>query len=340
MTRIHLNKPSVGQAFIRQMVPNMGTVVLVLALLFMADFVGAAPWKTAPKTSADYRAFTMPYQGRLTDASGNPINNTDPGLEMTFALYTQEAGGAPVWSEYHAGVPVSDGLFNVYLGSMMPLESALFADDLWMGVKIGTDPEMMPREKLSAVPYAIWSQATGVPVGTVVSWWRPDASTPIPSDEWMIADGSTVTDPASPLQGQALPDLTERFVMGVPPDAVGSTGGTNTLNLSHRHRVDDHNHSIPGHDHGNGTLRANVAVEHDRVYVKRYGSGFSATHANYTGGTHYNTHITDASVDVEGSTASWSGTSGASHPNTNFQLSSTTDNKPQYVGLLFLVRIK
>jgi len=56
--------------------------------------------------------------------------------------------------------------------------------------------------------------------------------------------------------------------------------------------------------------------------------------------THANTHVVDAGAQVEGSTGSWSGSSGPSQPNTNYQLSSSTDNKPAYVGLLFLVRIK
>lgn len=145
----------VGRVLVRQMVTNVGTVVLALALLLMADFVGAAPWSTATQSPAGDGEFTMPYQGRLTDAFGNPINNTAPGLEMTFALYTQETDGAPVWSEHHSGVPVSDGLFNVYLGSITPLESALFDNDLWLGVKVGIDSEMVPREKLTAVWYAM-----------------------------------------------------------------------------------------------------------------------------------------------------------------------------------------
>ena len=220
----HWNRlQKVGQTLARQMVPNAGTVILVLALLLTADFVGAAPWSTAPQTPASDREFTMPYQGRLTDASGTPIDNIVPGLEMTFALYTQKTGSTPVWSEHHTGVPASDGLFNIYLGSITPLESALFDDDLWMGIKIGSDPEMTPREKV--VLYA-GVQSTGVPVGTVISWWRPDASTPLPSDEWAIADGSVVADPESPLYGQTLPDLTDRFIMGVAAADIGQTSKT------------------------------------------------------------------------------------------------------------------
>jgi type 1 fimbria pilin len=319
----------------KYLLPNLGTLIILL-LFILAQTVGAAPWR-AP-IAAPSSTTTVNYQGRLFDSSGNPVNGN---VTLTFSLYDQASGGNRRWGpETHTGVPVSDGLFSVLLGSRTAdgiLQSAL-GGDLWLETDVNGET-LSPREQLGAVPYAIWSQATGVPIGTVISWWRPDATTLPPSDEWAIADGSVVDDPESPYYGKQLPDLTDRFIIGVVADNIGQTGGSNTLNLSHRHTVDSHTHSM-SHSHGSGTLRANVAVEHDRVYVKHYGSGFNATHANYTNATHSNTHLTDHSADVEGSTASWSGTTGASQPSTNLQLSNTTDNRPQYVGLLFLVRIK
>lgn len=329
---------SVGQKMLRYLTPSGGALFWVVVLLLMTDLVSAAPWNTPAQAPAGDDAH-LPYQARITDASGTPIDNTSPGLDITFSIYPQASGGTAVWTEHHTGVPVSDGLFTVYLGSITPLDSALLDGEMWLGVKIGSDPEMTPRERL--VSQGTGTQSSGVPVGTVISWWRADASTPLPSDEWAIADGSVVDDPESPLDGQALPDLTDRFIMGVPASDIGQTGGANVLNLSHRHRVDGHTHSIPSHSHGNGTLRASVAVEHNRIYVRRYyGASFNSTHANYTNATHSNTHTTDDSADVMGRTASWSGTSGSSRPYTSHQLSSTTDNRPQYVGLLFLVKVK
>jgi hypothetical protein len=95
------------------------------------------------------------YQGRLADASGNPVDNTNPGLGITFSLYTQQSGGSAVWSETHANTPVSQGLFSVKLGSVTPLTNDLLTGDLWLGIQVGADAEMTPREKLSAVPYAM-----------------------------------------------------------------------------------------------------------------------------------------------------------------------------------------
>jgi len=247
----------------------------------------------------------------------------------------------------------------VMLGNLIPISQNVFTENanLWLGITVGTDDEMLPRVQIGNVPFAVQANTVidgsitaeklaegaippGVPVGTVISWWRPDANTPLPSGEWAIADGSTVTDTDSPMYGKTLPDLRNRFVMGVSAANIGQVGGSNTVNLSHNHQVDSHTHTIPSHAHSDGELYANVSVEDDRVYVKRYGPRFNASNANYTGSSHSNTHYTDASADVGGITGYWSGTSDVSAPYTSFSLSATTDNRPQYYGLIFLVRIK
>jgi len=72
-----------------------------------------------------------------------------------------------------------------------------------------------------------------VPIGGVVDWYRPDASFPVP-EGYMVADGSTVTDPQSPLVNKVLPDLRAKFVQGATtPDEIGTAGGMS----SHSHGV-------------------------------------------------------------------------------------------------------
>ncbi len=51
----------------------------------------------------------LPVQGRLTDASGNPLNGT---YTMTFRLYAASAGGAALCTDTNSNVPVNNGLFN------------------------------------------------------------------------------------------------------------------------------------------------------------------------------------------------------------------------------------
>jgi hypothetical protein len=305
---------------IKYLLPNLGALI-ILPLFILAQQVGAAPWRAPAAVPSS--TTTVNYQGRLFDNSGDPVNGN---VTLVFSLYDQASGGNRKWGpETHTGVPVSDGLFSVLLGSRTVdgIPQSALGGDLWLEVSVNGET-LSPREQLGAVPYAIWSlngaDNSGVPVGTVVSWWRPDAGLPIPSDGWAIADGSVVSDPGSPLYGQPLPDLTGRFIMGVTPDSIGQMGGSNTLDLSHSHQVNSHTHSIPSHSH-------NLDHDHHTSDVYCIGGGSTSVHRDITGVTVSNT-------------GSWSGTTGASQPSTNSQLSSTTDNRPQYVGLLFLVRIK
>lgn len=132
------------------------TIVALAALVLGAARAGALSGLVAPAaTNAGTSFTTINYQGRLADSSGSPIDNTNPGVGMTFALYEADSGGSPVWSETHANVPVSNGLFSVRLGSVNVLSTDHLTGDRWLGIQVGTDSEMTPREKLAAVPYAM-----------------------------------------------------------------------------------------------------------------------------------------------------------------------------------------
>lgn len=353
---------SESQAVLRKWLPSRGSILFTLisiGLLILVQSAGAFKETSSVYSEPTGSTGLIAYQGRLADIEGKPLTGI---FTMVFRLYNQSSSGLPLWEEQRTGpnsVVISDGLFNVMLGSLTPIPQSLVTSnaDLFLGITVGNDDEMVPRVQIGSVMYARQALTVpdgsitaekladgavppGVPIGTVISWWRPNADTPLPSDEWMIADGSLISDPSSPLNGTNLPNLTNRFVMGTTAEQIGITGGSNILNLAHQHQVDSHTHTIPSHAHSGAGLYAYLALEDDRAYVKEYGPGFAATNANYTGSSHLNTHITDASAGVGGSTASWSGASGTSAPYTSQNLSATTDNRPQYVGLIYLVRIK
>lgn len=132
------------------LLPNGGTIILI-TLLILTQSVWAQN-RSAPNSSS---MTAISYQGRLLDSNGLPVD--DSGLSMTFRLYNTDTGGVPLWSEGQISVPVQDGLFHVLLGSIEPIPVVLLADSgtLWLGVQIGTDTEMSPREQIASVPYAI-----------------------------------------------------------------------------------------------------------------------------------------------------------------------------------------
>jgi hypothetical protein len=105
-------------------------------------------------------ASLLSYQGYLTDAAGNPLNGY---VDIVFRLYDQPEGGASLWAEARKGanaVPLRNGLFELTLGSLTPIRADLYdRGSLYLGVQVGNDPEMTPRELIGGVPMAILAQA-------------------------------------------------------------------------------------------------------------------------------------------------------------------------------------
>ncbi len=99
------------------------------------------------------------YQGRLTTPSGTAVPNGN--YSVSFALYGTPSGGSAYWGETQT-VATVDGLFSAQIGTVSWFPTWLFDDSLrWLGIKVGTDPEMSPRTKLTAVPFAMNSYMGG-----------------------------------------------------------------------------------------------------------------------------------------------------------------------------------
>jgi len=113
--------------------------------------------KQAVVTAQGAATQVLHYQGRLLDpTTGQP--KTDGAYQMSFSIYDSSTGGAALWSETKS-VNVSKGLFTVLLGDSSPLAPAIFnGQDLWLGVSVGADPEMTPRQRLAHVAYAIYAE--------------------------------------------------------------------------------------------------------------------------------------------------------------------------------------
>jgi hypothetical protein len=94
---------------------------------------------------------TINYQGYLTDISGNPVNTT---VSMTFRIYTVASGGAALWTETQNNVPVTNGIYHVILGSMESMGALAFDVPYFLGITVGSDSEMTPRQALTSVAYA------------------------------------------------------------------------------------------------------------------------------------------------------------------------------------------
>ncbi len=95
------------------------------------------------------------FNGVLRDLAGKPISGP---ADVTFSLYSDEVGGAPLWFETQTVPADSLGHYTVLLGAMtssgVPMELFTEGQARWLGVMVQGLPEQ-PRVLLVSVPYAL-----------------------------------------------------------------------------------------------------------------------------------------------------------------------------------------
>jgi hypothetical protein len=95
------------------------------------------------------------YGGTLRDAQSAPLSSSAVGV--TFAIYRQQDGGAPVWMETQSVATDAGGNYTVLLGSTTAtgLPADLFSqqEQRWLGVQVQGQEEQA-RVLLVSVPYA------------------------------------------------------------------------------------------------------------------------------------------------------------------------------------------
>ncbi|NIA18628.1 MAG: hypothetical protein GWO85_00860, partial [Simkaniaceae bacterium] len=90
------------------------------------------------------------YQGIVND----PVTGTvlDTTVTMTFAIYSPSNPNVAIWMETQNNVLIQNGYFSVMLGSVTPIPPDVFEGaEKYLGVKIGSDPEMTPRKRIFSV---------------------------------------------------------------------------------------------------------------------------------------------------------------------------------------------
>jgi len=100
----------------------------------------------------------IPIQGRLSDAGGNPL---DGSYSVTFRLYEVSTGGTALCTSNRT-VNVDDGLFSTYMSAT---DCDIDGRQLYLGISVGSDAEMTPRQAIYSVPYA-WSLRPGAVIST------------------------------------------------------------------------------------------------------------------------------------------------------------------------------
>ena len=155
------------------------------------------------------------FQGMLTDADGIPVADGD--YAMTFAIYDAASGGTQRWSETQT-VPVAGGVYNVVLGQPgNAIDPADMDGQRYLGVRVGGDLEMIPRQPITATAFALRSAV---------------------SDDADTLDGLDATDFATDAHDHGFSDLTGTATDAQIPDTItvnyaAGAGNADTLDGSH-----------------------------------------------------------------------------------------------------------
>jgi len=95
------------------------------------------------------------FNGVLTDLNGKPLTGV---VGVTFCLYKDSQGGAPLWMETQNVQPNRSGHYSVMLGSAtsqgLPFDLFVSGEARWLGVQAQGQSEQ-PRVLLLSVPYAL-----------------------------------------------------------------------------------------------------------------------------------------------------------------------------------------
>jgi hypothetical protein len=192
----------------------------------------------------------MTEQGRLFDSTGNPLLGS---ASVTFTMYDAPVGGAVLWTETQS-VPLDVGYFSAQIGSVTPVPVSVWDGSVrYVGITVGSDPEMTPRHATHSVPYALVAgdavgdihpttvsvngqqviDATGSwvgsPTGLVGPAGAPGAQGPQGAAGPMGPQGAT--GPQGPQGAQGTQGATGPTGPQGPQGAVGPTGPVNTSSL-------------------------------------------------------------------------------------------------------------
>ena len=184
------------------------------------------------------------YQGQAVDNLGVPLQGP---YNLTFRLYDADAGGTIVWQEQQANIPINKGHFSVLLGQVTAL-NVDWSKSLWLTIQVGTDPELLPRQRITSVPLAVRAEvAEGLTTPLATSTITDDANKLVPTGAIILwAGGSCPTGYAR------LSSLDGKFLVS-DTNYNPAAGGSNTKDLSHTHGPGSyagpsHTHTLPGED--------------------------------------------------------------------------------------------
>lgn len=155
----------------------------------------------------------VPYQGFLRDDDGTPLTGT---VDLEIGFFASESGGSALSNEFHAGVPIDDGVFTIMLGAVSGLPAALW-DESALYIETTVDGETLaPRRRVGSSPFALRAAVADV----ALTGGEAD-------DDWTISGGDIYRDGGNVGIGAADPEARLHVTdqSGAGPFAIIQGGG-------------------------------------------------------------------------------------------------------------------
>jgi hypothetical protein len=137
---------------------KMSSIAVLAALLVDGSLTTVAAGQTSSSAGPAISSAVprlVKFSGVVKDEQGRPQSGVEG---LTFALYKDQSGGAPLWLETQNVQADSSGRYTVFLGASKPegLPVELFAsgDARWLAVQPSEQAEQ-PRVLLVSTPYAL-----------------------------------------------------------------------------------------------------------------------------------------------------------------------------------------
>ncbi len=131
---------------------------VILRTALCAVLVGALGYSFAAKSETKL----IPFQGKLTDASGQMIS--DGAIVVQFKMYDAPVGGQAKWNGEVQMLSVNGGLVNTTLGTKASLKNVDFSSPTYLEITIDAngdnqigpeDPPLLPRQSIIPAVYAV-----------------------------------------------------------------------------------------------------------------------------------------------------------------------------------------
>ena len=193
------------------------THLLIACFLCLVAVASAQQTQSAAITA-------VPRLVRFAGSFHAPVNQPAGPVGATFAIYGQQEGGTPLWTEDRNVEPDANGNYTVLLGSAsnegVPVELFTAGESRWLQVKFYVPGEVdLPRVLLVSVPYALKAGDADTLGGKPASAYALAGSSMVVQPE----ASSSAVQPARPVAAVAV-----ATTAAVAP-AVAATGTANYI---------------------------------------------------------------------------------------------------------------